>query len=139
MTDMVSVKSGLKIAVTHPKHGAAILASAIASAIGSEKWITRDLKLKFCILFIENLIDGSIEKNISRKILTKVQDASFHDGIRLMKRYPEEGMKYLVALIMEELKIKQGFNEEAQVAFYEELLSSFFPELSMSDLLDNKA
>jgi hypothetical protein len=101
----------------------------------SENWITDELKLKFCILFVENLIDGSIEKNIDRNILEKVKKKTFPHALRLMKKRPRLGMHFMLAIIMEELRCRQGFSEEAQFAFYEELLSNFFPEYKVSDFM----
>ena len=135
MQKEVTVEGGLRIAVRHPHYGAAILAKSIAKAIGNEDWITDELKLKFCILFVDNLIDGNIEKNIDRRILEKIKNKTFPEGLKLMKRRPEQGMRYMLVIIMEELRNTQGFSQDAQFAFYEELLSGFFPEYKVSDFI----
>ena len=136
MISDISVKNGFKIAVRHPNAGAAILAKTIANILIGEDWITDELKLKFCIMFVDNLIDQHIEKSIDRKLLEKIKKLPFTEGLKLMKHRPEEGMKFMLVMIMEELRNHQGFTEKEQFVFYENLLAGFFPELKVSDFID---
>jgi hypothetical protein len=135
MNNRITVKRGIKIAVRHPEKGAEIIAKTLADTLIGEDWITDEFKLKFCIMFVDNLIDGNIEKSIDRKLLEKVKDRTFIEGIRLMKHRPRQGMKFMVAIIMDELRNHQGFSEKEQFIFYENLLQSFFPELKVSDFI----
>ena len=136
MNSNISVKNGFKIAVRHPSAGASILANTIAKILIGEDWITDELKLKFCIMFVDNLIDQHIEKSIDRKILDKIKKLPFTEGLKLMKHRPEQGMKFMLVIIMEELRNRQGFTEKEQFVFYENLLAGFFPELKVSDFID---
>jgi len=133
MKKSLTVKDGIKIAVTHPSKGAAILARTVASELEKESWLNDEFKLKFCIMFVDNLIDGSVEKSIDPKILKKIRTRSFTYGLKLLRKRPAEGMKYMLAIIMEELRHRQGFSSEDQFLFYESLLKSFFPEKKISD------
>ena len=135
MQSKISVENGFKLAIRHPHSGAEILAKTIAQLLIGEEWITDELKLKFCIMFVDNLIDGNIEQNIDRNILEKIKKRPFTDGLKLMKHRPTEGMKFMLVIIMEELRNHQGFTEKEQFVFYENLLSSFFPELKVSDFI----
>jgi hypothetical protein len=135
MQTNITVENGFKIAVRHPERGAAIIARTLASTLIGEDWITDEFKLKFCIMFVDNLIDGNVEKNIDRKLLDKIKNRPFLEGIRLMKHRPREGMKFMLVLIMDELRNHQGFSEKEQFVFYENLLSSFFPDLKVSDFI----
>ena len=127
----------MRIAVRHPASGAAILASTLSKLIKDEDWINDEYKLKLCILFVENMIDGSVEKSIDPVILEKLKKKTFPEGLRLLKKRPREGLKYLLAIIMEELRHRQNFNEKDQNKFYEELLKNFFPGHTVSEFLDN--
>jgi hypothetical protein len=135
MHNKISVENGFKIAIRHPTSGAAILAKTISRLIKEEGWINEEFKLKFCIMFVDNLIDGNIEKSINRSLLEKIKKKSFAEGATFLKRWPAEGMKYMLVIIMEELRHRQNFNEEQQYQFYEELLASFFPSHTVSDFI----
>jgi len=135
MRNNITVKDGIKIAVTHPARGAAILGRTIAEQLEKENWLNDEYKLRFCILFVDNLIDGSVEDSINPSLLQKIKKRSFVDGLKLLRKRPEEGMKYMLVIIMEELKNKQGFSSEDQFAFYDSLLKSFFPAKKISDFV----
>jgi len=135
MNSRITVKNGFKIAIRHPEKGAAIIARTLANTLLGEDWITDEFKLKFCIMFVDNLIDGNIEKSIDRKLLEKIKDRTFIEGIRLMKHRPVQGMRFMITIIMEELRNHQGFTEKEQFVFYENLLTSFFPEFEVSDFI----
>ena len=135
MRNDVSVASGFKIAIRHPTSGATILAATLSNLMQEESWINEEYKLKLCIMFVENLIDGSIEKSIDRKLLERLRRKTFPEGIKLLKRKPHEGMKYMLTIIMEELRHRQNFNEKEQYRFYEELLRSFFPGHTVDDFI----
>lgn len=137
MHNKISIENGFKIAIRHPGSGAAILAKTLSGLIRGEEWINDEYKLKLCIMFVENLIDGSIEKSVNRQLLEKLKQKSFTEGIKLLKRRPHEGMKYMLVIIMEELRHRQNFNEEQQYQFYEELLASFFPSHTVSDFISD--
>ena len=137
MHNKISVENGFKIAIRHPGSGAAILAKTLSGIIQDEEWINDEYKLKLCIMFVENLIDGSIEKSVDRARLEKLKKRSFANGIKLLKRRPHEGMKYMLVIIMEELRHRQNFNEQQQYQFYEELLAGFFPSHTVSDFISN--
>jgi len=135
MSEPISVRNGLKLAMRHPKTGAAILAKTLASVLNDQKWITKKLKFKFCAMFVENLMDGEIEKNVNPEILDKIKGKPFPEALKIMRKRPETGIKYMITIIMEELRDKQKLDDEGQFAFYEELLASFFPELKVDDFI----
>ena len=135
MRTLVSVGNGVKIGMRHPRSGARILAKTLASALNGEEWITREFKFKFCAMFVENLIDGSVERSVDPKLLEKVKRRSFGEGILLMRKRPEMGMRFMLAIVMQELRECQGLDDAGQHEFYEELLANFFPEFKVSDFI----
>ena len=138
MKSRISVENGIKIAIRHPSSGEMILAKTVANLLNKEDWLNDEYKLKFCIMFVDNLIDGNIEKSVDRKILSKIKQKSFIDGIKMLKMRPKAGMKYMLVLIMEELRHRQNFDQKQQYKFYEELLANFFPSHKISDFLDQE-
>ena len=136
MVSSISIQSGFKIAMRHPRAGARLLAKTLANALNDETWITHDLKFAFCAMFVENLMDGSVERSVDPKILEKIKRKSFQEGLELMRKRPEMGLKYMLAIVMEGLRHRQGFGREEQFAFYEELLASFFPDFKVNDFMD---
>ncbi len=135
MRKPVSIGNGVRIAMRHPRSGARILAKTLALALNDEKWITREFKFKFCAMFVENLIDGSVERSIDATLLEKVRRRPFREGIALLRKRPETGMRFMLAIIMEELRERQKLDDAGQREFYEELLANFFPEFHVSDFL----
>lgn len=136
MKSKISVENGVKIAIRHPSSGESILAKTLANYLKQQEWLNEEFKLRFCIKFVENLIDGSVEESIDRSILEKLRKKSFTDGIKLLKHRPQEGIKYLLVIVMEELRNRQNFTEEQQFLFYEELLANFFPSHQVSDFIE---
>jgi hypothetical protein len=136
MSKQISVENGLRIAMRHPRAGAPILAKTLASVLNDQKWITKELKFKLCAMFVENLIDGGVEKSVDHDILEKIKRKPFPEALKIMRKRPETGLKYMIAIIMEELRNRQRLDLEGQSAFYEELLASFFPEIKVDDVMN---
>jgi hypothetical protein len=125
---MSDIKNSIKIAVRHPWSGAQLLASTMSGAFDKATWINRDLKLKFCFLFMKNLLDERPERKPNPALVNKVGKRSLCAGIRLLKRYPEKGLQVLVSLVLTELKTTQRFTQIQIIEFYQELLNDLFPE-----------
>ncbi|MBN1865516.1 MAG: hypothetical protein JW808_11505 [Victivallales bacterium] len=135
MDGRITVRSGIRIAVRHPNAGELILAKTLAGMLNKQEWLNDEFKLKFCIRFIDNLMDGSIERSADPKIMGKLEKRSFTDGIRLLRKRPDDGINYMIAMVMKELRLRQGFDERRQFVFYEELLANFFPSHTVSDFI----
>ncbi|MDG5815666.1 hypothetical protein QA601_11285 [Chitinispirillales bacterium ANBcel5] len=128
MSAQESIAQGISMAIRHPESGVVLLARTFANSFKGAPWITREMKLKFCILFLGNIIDKNIEKSIDRDLAEKVLGKSIHFGIRLLKREPERGLRMLVALIMRELRERQKYSEDELQRFYDEVIVVFFPD-----------
>jgi hypothetical protein len=126
---MKNIRSSIQIAVRHPSSGSQLLAKTISDAFMEATWISRDLKIRFCIIYMKMIIGCELEQTIDDKLLEKVTRKSLPFGIRLLKRYPETGIFVLVKLIINELNQKQNFTLEQLVEFHSELLSHFFPDI----------
>ena len=57
-----------------------------------------------------------------------MQNRPLSVGIRFLKRRPDEGIKALAAMVVEELRQRQGLCEEEVREFYDEVLGQLFPE-----------
>lgn len=136
MDKPVSVRAGIRIAIRHPGAGELILAKTVASMLCQEGWLNDEFKLKICIRFVQNLLDRSIEESVDPKILSKLEKRSFTDGLKLMRKRPGQGINYMIAIVMKELRQRQNFDEKRQFKFYEELLANFFPSHKVSDFID---
>lgn len=122
-----SIEHGINMAIRHPEAGVELLARTFAIYFQGAPWINGDLKMRFCILFLSNLLDGAVEKQVSGRTMEKLVKKSMSFGIRLMKRWPDEGLKMLVAMVMRELRCNQHFSELEQQYFCEEVITVFFP------------
>ena len=48
-------------------------------------------------------------------------------GIRLLKRWPDEGVRAIATLVFMELRDRQEFTQDEMLGFFDELLNCFFP------------
>ena len=135
MNTKISVEDGIRLAVNHPEKGAMLLARTIVKTLQKEDWLNDQYKLKFCIMFVDNLIDGAIETSLNPKVLQKISRLTFTDGLKILRKRPNEGMKYMLAIIMKELRTKQQYSRKEQFAFYDTLLRSFFPAYKVADFI----
>ncbi|MDR0308047.1 MAG: hypothetical protein LBI42_14575 [Chitinispirillales bacterium] len=123
-----SIERGINIAVKNPEAGVSCLARTFAQYFQGGPWVNRDLKLRFCILYLRNLLDRSVEKEIDSGLLERVIKKPIIFGIRILKRNPEEGLKILIAVVMRELRCKQNYSYLELHSFYEEVIAVFFPD-----------
>jgi len=123
-----SIEHGINMAIRRPEAGVKLLARTFAIYFQGAPWINSNLKMKFCILFLSNLLDGAVEKQVSVHTMEKLIKKSLSFGIRLMKRWPDEGLKMLVAMIMRELRCNQRCSELELRYFCEEVIAVFFPQ-----------
>ena len=130
----LTVAKGVELAIRHPEKAGALLAKTLASIMHSEQWIDHGIKARFCVLFVHNLLDSSIEACIDRKLYRRMLKLPFLTGIRLLKRHPDEGLKVLVAVVMKELRDTQKLPFEEQVVFYNELFAKLFPDSTLIEV-----
>ncbi|MFP4164883.1 MAG: hypothetical protein ACLFVE_12945 [Chitinispirillaceae bacterium] len=123
-----TIRQGISMAIRHPETGVELLARSFARHFQGAPWITPELKIRFCILFLSNLMDNAVEREIDPGLLRRVLRKSMWFGIRLLKRWPEEGLKMLVAVVMSELRQNQRYSESEMQQFYDEVIGVFFPE-----------
>lgn len=128
MAQKITVEKGVAMAMRRPSKSHALLAKTLATLINGESWINWTLKKKFCMLFMNNLIDRCVEREVDSSLLEKIKSIPLASGIRLLKRTPDEGLKALVVLIAKELNDQQGFTPREQVAFLSEIYDGLFPE-----------
>jgi hypothetical protein len=129
-----SIEHGINMAIRHPEAGVELLARTFAIYFQGAPWINGDLKMRFCILFLSNLLDGAVEKQVSARTMEKLVKKSMSFGIRLMKRWPDEGLKMLVAMVMRELRCNQRCSELELQYFCEEVITVFFPQESQKTI-----
>ncbi len=136
----ISIQKGIRLAVRRPNQCARLLAKSFSQLLDDEDWIDATLKFRFCVLFIDNIIDQTVEKEVDKTLLIKIKHMPLRKGLRLLKRYPEEGMKVLVALVIEELRDQQKLGWNEQIDFYDELFTKLFPKnkrLSVKRIIEN--
>jgi len=132
MKQEVTVGKSIRMAIRHPSQSHILLAKTLAQAMNGEKWINRRIKKKFCLMLLNNHLDHAIEREADEKLLRKVKNIPLVNGIRFLKRAPEEGLKVLVSLVSNELQNGQKLSQEEQVDFYREILTNLFPEVSLN-------
>jgi hypothetical protein len=134
MARTISLQNAIGIAVRHPENSAELLAHTLQRALPRSAATRRRMELHFCILFLGNMLDGHIEREIDPALVEKVASLSFAATLRLLKRTPEEGLQVLVAITMQELRKRRGDTLEQQVEFYGELLGRIFPDIDIPAL-----
>ena len=131
MSRAITVEESVEMAVRRPSQSHLLLAKTLANHMNGKGWIDRDMKKKFCVLFVSNYIDHSIEKEINPKLLERVKNIPFTRALSLLKRNPNNGLKILVALVTRELELRQQLTHSEQCEFYDEIFGSFFPEITL--------
>ncbi|MCL2690017.1 MAG: hypothetical protein FWE57_09270 [Chitinispirillia bacterium] len=133
-----SIEHGINMAIRHPEAGVELLARTFAIYFQGAPWINSNLKMKFCIMFLSNLLDGAVEKQVSVRTMEKLIKKSLSFGIRLMKRWPDEGLKMLIAMVMRELRCNQHCSELELRYFCEEVIAVFFPQEAGKSTVDDR-
>jgi hypothetical protein len=123
-----TISSSINLAVRRPETGASLLARTLTEQMSGAPWIDRDIRMRFCIAYLSNCIDGHVERMVDPDLLRRLWNKPLSLGIRLLKRNPDSGIAMLVAMVMEELRERQQASQEEQVQFFEEMLLRFFPE-----------
>jgi hypothetical protein len=129
----MDIDHGIRLATRHPGKSATIMARDLARRMGRAKWIDRAMKLRFCMLFVSNSLDGNIEKALDQAMLDQVARRPLEFGIRYLKRDRHTGLRVLVALVMRQLRAKDLLGPDEQAQFYDTLLERFFPGVKFID------
>jgi len=103
MKKQISVKNGIEMAIRRPKKSQVLLTKTIATVMKDDEWIDKKMKWNFAYMFVSNQIDHDIEQKVDKRLIEKIKSIPFSFGLRLLKRYPEEGMKVFVILVTTEL------------------------------------
>ncbi len=127
----ITIEESVEMAIRRPTQSHILLAKTLAKVMNDSGWIDRNMKKKFCAMFINNSIDHSEEKEVDKDLLEKIKYMPLPRGIRLLKRSPEAGLKVLVVLVAKELEHQQKLTHREQFEFYDEIFGSFFPEITV--------
>ena len=115
------------IAAENKADASQIFANALASAMNQSSWVNSNLKIRFCILFMQRLLEHRLVQSGNIQLVKKIKQKSIVFLIRLLKRYPEEGLHILSQFIIDELQENQHFEFEHLVQFQTILLELLFP------------
>ncbi len=129
----LSVENGLRIAAKRPSQCAVLMAKYLYPLLTQEAWFNKELRIKFCLYFLRNLCDMSIEKEVDKALMARVKSMQLKAGLSLLKKHPQEGVKVLVAVIANNLREEQKLSITEQQVFYNELFGKFFPESRLFD------
>ena len=99
MKKQISVKKGIEVAIRRPKQSQIFLTKTLSTVMKDEDWIDRNMKWNFAYMFVSNQIDHYLDQKVDKRLIEKIQSIPFSLGMRLLKRYPEEGMKVFVLLV----------------------------------------
>jgi hypothetical protein len=127
------ISDGIRIAIRHPSPAVALLAQTFSQSFENAPWIDTNLKIRFCIMLLDNYLESSVEERVGLRLIHKLRDKPLEFGIRLLKRDPQQGLEVLVGLVLYELRLVQLFDDGEQRGFITELLHQLFPEFSEED------
>lgn len=122
----ISVGEAVEIGAKEPKTAARLLAKNFLKEVGDI--FTPTMKQRFVKLFLKNLIDGNLEKEVNGNLLKRIKKLPLKRAMRLLKRYSEEGLKILVVAIYQELRDHQKVSEAEQIDVVNVFLKSLNPE-----------
>ena len=107
--------------------GSKMLASTIAKALNESGWVSNNLKIRLCILFMQKILESKVENTDDIALVRKMRKKPIDFMIRFLKRYPDKGSQLLSQYVMEELRENQKFQFKELVQFHTVLLDLLFP------------
>ena len=134
MKQPITIGESVELAIRHPQTASQLLARSFAELIRMQHWMDTATITRFFILFMNNLLDKSIEGSVDAALYAKVRTLPFTTGIKLLERSPEAGLKVLVTIVMEELRDKQQLPLHEQISFFNQLFELVFPEVDFSSV-----
>lgn len=127
----ISVNDGVKLATRHPDSCAQILANNLYPVLEQESWFSKEWRLKFCAYFLLNLVDHSIEEEVDAQLMARIKKLPMNRALKLIENSPCSGLKVLVAIISERLRLEQKLSLDDQYVFYNSLFGKFFPDCKL--------
>ncbi len=122
-----SIQQSIQISIRQQSSGKELLAKSFTNCMNDAAWVTSELKIEFCVLFLQAILDRAYNQKID-DFTHRLRKKSVHFGIRLLKRYPKQGLQVLVNLIMDELIDHQKYSQDELFQFYAEVFERFFPK-----------
>lgn len=122
-----SIQQSIQISIRQQSSGKELLAKSFTKCMNDASWVTNELKIEFCVLFLNAILDRSYNQKID-DFTHRLRKKSVHFGIWLLKRYPKQGLEVLVNLIMDELIDHQEYSQAELFQFYAEVFDRFFPK-----------
>lgn len=107
--------------------GSKMLASTIARALNESGWVSSDLKIRLCIMFMQKILESKLENTDNMALIQRIRKKPVRFIIRFLKRYPDKGLYLLSQSVMEELRENQKFQFGELVQFHTALLDLLFP------------
>ncbi|NLE00602.1 MAG: hypothetical protein GX640_12085 [Fibrobacter sp.] len=123
---MKNLEESINLAVRYPLTGVQLLADTVAQALIDAEWFDNEHKIRFCIGFLNEVVSDKKSELFDDHLFKKIKKRPIRFCIRLLKRYPEQGLKFLIHMILHELRDVQNFKMEQLIEFHSEILSRFF-------------
>ncbi len=114
----ISVDDGIRLASRYPGQCARLLANHLYPVLEQESWFTKEWRLRFLAYFLQNLVDQSIEAEVDHELMKRIKKIPLNKALKLISNSPCAGLKVLVAIISERLRIEQKLSLEDQYVFY---------------------
>lgn len=121
-----SIQRSIQIGIKRPILGITLLANNFAKCI-EDTSITKDLKVRLCLLLLQKIIDKTYANHNNTVLSSRLQNRSIYFGIRLLKRYPKQGLDVLSNLIIYELVNNQNCSQDELLLFYNKVFYRLFP------------
>ncbi len=107
--------------------GSKMLACTIAKELNESGWVSCNLKIRFCILFMQKILESKLKNPDNIILIQKIRKKPLSFIIRFLKRYPDKGLQLLSQSVMEELRGNQNYEFDELVQFQTALLDLLFP------------
>ena len=123
----ITVAHSAKLATRHPQQCAKLFLNNIFPILEQEAWFTKAWCLRFCALFLQNIVDHSVELETNPQLLARVMNLPIDKALPLLHKHPEEAVSLMVVMVSNQLRKEQKLSTADQYAFYNELFAAFFP------------
>lgn len=123
----ITVAQSAKIATRHPQQCAQLFLNNVFPMLEQEAWFSKAWCLKFCALFLQNIVDHSVDVETDQILVARVLELPIHKALPLLRKHPEDAVALMVVMVSNQLRSQQRLSTADQYAFYNELFAAFFP------------
>ena len=128
----INVQRGVRFAVRMPRESSEFLSKVIhEETVNTDKFDAK-MRLTFATHLLGYVADADLYHKVNKKSLTRIKEMPLKKAVKLAVRNPEGGVRYLAAIVYEELVLVQKYSMTDVIKFTTSFLGNVLRELKES-------